>query len=624
MRSELNQIEYIERYLEGKLTPNEQSLFEEMLSTDESLRQNTELQKQLADRIKVNAFRNEIAGFHATYTAKKVWSFKAIWLNVFIGFLLVGTTSASIYYLSKFDDKKESLIITDKGNRENKLASNTVTNSQPLVAVNETENKPEEKNSDLVNRRRQIIEPKDDQPPVQPKVEIPKDETPCKNFILPFNTQIIDASLGGNVVTKDSKSTLQFEPNSLVDKNGNTVSGKVEIRYREYRNSAQTAYSQIPMNYVENNETYNFNSAGMFEVRAFQNGEPVNVKPGNSFKVDYNVTNKVDSCFFFAMNDETRIWRKLQPIKFRKIEKNTIEEHYDVPDLKREEGQVFIRVKNYSGELINLPGLKDSEKGSSIYRPKNDSGYQVLIVKPGMHSVTISQAGYKKLRIKNIHVPKGKIVNIDAQLAFRQYEKVVKATKVGGSYKIKDSTQCAIDFALNKAELRSRHFRNRRKVENGLATDLTFNDNGNRKDGTLLAEGSSDPGHTYPNMVKGLQCSSFGVYNCDQIMRVPDRLAVKATYKDEIGREIDNGHVLSMIDLNYNGAFSFSPQSFSCSKSGRNVLLLFTKDSKVYVVNEEEYKKKNVTQSGTYDFTMSDITDKVTDSEELRKYLGLK
>lgn len=631
MRSELNQIEYIERYLEGKLSVNEESLFEEMLKTDESLRTNTELQKQLSERIKVNAFRNEIMDFHAAFAAKKPWSFKGVWLNVFIGFLLVGTTSASIYYLSN-DEKNENLTVVENASVVNSVPTQPVVNTQPLVALNKTDNNSDVKNNDAVNNRRNVIvpnvdpnkelpvvDPKKEIPLVDPKNVIPKDETPCKNFILPFNTQVIDASLGGDIVT-DSRSTFHFAPNSLVDKNGNTVHGKVEIRYREYRNSAQTAYSQLPMNYVENNETFNFNSAGMFEVRAYQNGEIVNVKPGNSFKVDYNVTNKVDSCYFFAMNDETRIWRKLEPIKFRKVEKEMVEEHYAIPDLKRDEGQIFIRVKNYSGELLKEPGLKDSEKGS-VYRPKNDSGYQVLIVKPGKHDVVISQPGYKKLRIKDINISKGKIVNIEAQLAFRQYQKVVKATKVGGSYKIVDSTQCSVDFAALKTNLRSKHFRNRKMVEK--EADKVWEDNGNRVDGALL-DGGNDPGHTYPNLVQGLQCSTFGVYNCDQAMRIKDRLAIRGTYKDVNGKEIENAHVLSMIDLKFNGAFSFNPQAFTCSKSGRNVLLLFTQDNKVYVLNEEEYKKMKLDKSGQYEFTMADITEKVTDSEDLRKYLGLK
>ena len=107
-------------------------------------------------------------------------------------------------------------------------------------------------------------------------------------------------------------------------------------------------------------------------------------------------------------------------------------------------------------------------------------------------------------------------------------------------------------------------------------------------------------------------------------MRIEDRIAVNANYFDTDGKPIENLHVLSMIDLRYNGAFSFNPQGFTCSKSGKNVLLLFTKDKKLYSLDENEYAKKQVSESGSYDFTMSNITNSVTNSSDLKKYLGLK
>jgi hypothetical protein len=111
----------------------------------------------------------------------------------------------------------------------------------------------------------------------------------------------LNATIGGTIITKDSKSSIHFAPNSLVDQNGKIVEGDVEIRYREYRNAAEMAFSGIPMMYEENGNEYRFNSAGMIEVRAYQNELPLNVKPGADFTIDYNVTQQVDSCFFFAL-----------------------------------------------------------------------------------------------------------------------------------------------------------------------------------------------------------------------------------------------------------------------------------------------------------------------------------
>lgn len=147
-------------------------------------------------------------------------------------------------------------------------------------------------------------------------------------------------------------------------------------------------------------------------------------------------------------------------------------------------------------------------------------------------------------------------------------------------------------------------------------------DNKDRINGTLLAEGANK-GHTYPKLVKGLKMSGFGVYNCDQIYRLPNRVNIMANYTDQNGNRINNLNVISMIDLNYNGAFSFDPDYFTCDKKGRNVILLFTDDNKLYAINETAFKKMDIERSGKYEFVMTEITDKVKNAKDLKDYLGL-
>src|ERR1035437_1263446 len=115
---------------------------------------------------------------------------------------------------------------------------------------------------------------------------------------------------------------------------------------------------------------------------------------------------------------------------------------------------------------------------------------------------------------------------------------------------------------------------------------LYIND-GDRTSGTLIGDGWScgNPGHTYPEIVKGLNVGSFGVYNCDQIYRPENKIDIIARYIDTEGKEINLLHVLSLIDLKYNGAFSFDPQSFTCNPKGKNVLALFTKTGDLYLLD---------------------------------------
>jgi hypothetical protein len=141
---------------------------------------------------------------------------------------------------------------------------------------------------------------------------------------------------------------------------------------------------------------------------------------------------------------------------------------------------------------------------------------------------------------------------------------------------------------------------------------------------TLLGDGTiKDKGHTYPAMVKGLNCPEFGVYNCDQIYRLADKIQIHANYTDEKGKPIKSINVLSLVDMRYNGAFSFDPANFTCSKSGRNVLLLFTHNNKLYALTENEWKAMNIKAGGDYTFKMKDISAEVKSPAALKKFLGL-
>jgi hypothetical protein len=153
--------------------------------------------------------------------------------------------------------------------------------------------------------------------------------------------------------------------------------------------------------------------------------------------------------------------------------------------------------------------------------------------------------------------------------------------------------------------------------------DLKIKDGGNRQNATLLAEGA-DAGHTYPDIVKGLNVESFGVYNCDQIYRLPNRVEIIANYVDTDGKALNNLHVLSMIDLQYNGAFSFDPKKFICDAKGQNVLALFTKEGELYLLEKSEFAKMNIQKSGQYTFTMKNMTNEIKNTIDLANYLGIK
>lgn len=147
--------------------------------------------------------------------------------------------------------------------------------------------------------------------------------------------------------------------------------------------------------------------------------------------------------------------------------------------------------------------------------------------------------------------------------------------------------------------------------------------NGGSMDNTLLGDGTSaDPGHTYPSLVKGLNVPGFGVYNCDQFYASKTPRYVTASYIDENGKQI-KGKVLSLIDLQYNGAYSFDPRHFRCDITSQNALVLFALSGDVYLCEPEEVQVALKSQKSEITFAMKNVTDTLNTSEALAKHLGI-
>ncbi|HRD40305.1 MAG TPA: hypothetical protein PLC65_16880, partial [Bacteroidia bacterium] len=77
-----------------------------------------------------------------------------------------------------------------------------------------------------------------------------------------------------------TKSKIKVPQNAFVNKAGPDIIGDVEIQYREMHDQADIIASGIPMTYDSAGTKYHFESAGMFDIKASQNGEQVFLKHG--------------------------------------------------------------------------------------------------------------------------------------------------------------------------------------------------------------------------------------------------------------------------------------------------------------------------------------------------------
>ena len=74
------------------------------------------------------------------------------------------------------------------------------------------------------------------------------------------------------------------------------------------------------MTYDSAGVVYHFESAGMLDIKAFQNDEKIALADGNSIDFQFNSTTAENGFNFYSLNEETGTWTyDNQPIS---IEKN--------------------------------------------------------------------------------------------------------------------------------------------------------------------------------------------------------------------------------------------------------------------------------------------------------------
>ena len=375
----------------------------------------------------------------------------------------------------------------------------------------------------------------------------------------------------GGLLHYNSGTKIKIQPNSVTYEDGTPVKGEFEIKYREFRNAAEIAFSGIPMTF----NGQNFNSVGMYEIRGEQNGKTL--KLTQPAVVNFQCTKGDSGVGFYHLDESSSKWEKVKQITKNKAENIEIKKK--------------IQLDSPIGSYRIVGGTVKSDNGNYIPVPVNHN-------KTWISSEMLAE---KKEKITF------------GDYSWGCYNKVLD--QIGDSIKEikRDEDKQEVVLSPKSIELINQRIRGNKIPRHFLRLVDS--------DGTLLADGA-DKGHTYPSLVKGLNSSSFGVYNCDQVYRIANRTTLLPKYVDENGNQIQNQHVLCVVDLKYNGSFSYNPNSITVDKKGKNVLLLFTEDKKLFVLSEEAYQKMNK-DSAQPTIVMTDMTSELSSTKALKEYLNI-
>lgn len=106
-----------------------------------------------------------------------------------------------------------------------------------------------------------------------------------KGVNIPVDTYSLIAENGANFTTTEG-TNITVPENAFLDKDGNIVSGEVELKFREFHDVPSLFAAGINMTYDSAGTEYHFESAGMFEIEGYQNGEKLFTNPDALISVE--------------------------------------------------------------------------------------------------------------------------------------------------------------------------------------------------------------------------------------------------------------------------------------------------------------------------------------------------
>ena len=189
-------------------------------------------------------------------------------------------------------------------------------------------------------------------------------QPPIPSLDLPFTEFALDVEKGGEF-NLASGTTIIVPAGALLDSKGNPVVGKATLRYREFQRSPEIFLSGIPMAYTDSGEYKVMQTAGMFEMRAVQDGAELKIADNKGIIVNLASSTGADGYNTFALDESTGKWQVTGDSKAEKSERKALllKDKMKLQQQAEELRKKGYFVPNYAALLDAVYGPKVAEQG---------------------------------------------------------------------------------------------------------------------------------------------------------------------------------------------------------------------------------------------------------------------
>ncbi len=390
------------------------------------------------------------------------------------------------------------------------------------------------------------------------------------------------------VIYHKSGSVISIPKDAFLDEKGNVITTPVALKFRMFSNPLDIYLAGIPMNFTnENGEELVFESAGMFEMNASNNGKAVQVNPNNKIKVDA-VSFSDDSKFNrYDLDPKTNTWRELGKDEIKTAtKKEELERLPEAPIPPKEAGKFAFQVTDNLNENDKLKVYKNvwfepidgKQCGFSFAK-------DILVndLKNGTYEVTFVPWG---------EMPDTAKTKCTCYLSFKD--------------KVKYSKELNI-YKKKYAGLISKIENERKRIDNAWAN---YNRKANEYN-RFMQRKEIESLTGSKKIMRTLEVNQFGVVNLDYPHVYPKGAKLDASFVDENGKALDLKQVV-LVEIGVNALYRYT-KTIHFNPESQNILWGMTEDGKLAYFTASDFKNLEA-RSGKVAFKMR------VHPEELKTY----
>ncbi len=473
-------------------------------------------------------------------------------------------------------------------------------------------------------------------------------QPPLAGLNIPFTNRSLRVSQGG-VLKFATGSQLKFPKNAFVDASGKAVSGQVDIRFREMHDAVDFFLSGIPMTYDSAGTKYQFESAGMVEVAAFQNGKVVYLKPGEKVEVELASPQTGKNYNVYRLDTAARNWIYLDKDNVKSPPDEDVvpaEQETNAAFQKIEQAQKAKeeQLQQQQQEAIKQVALKNPVSEKPIEPRRSDKTKNRFTVKFDAHEFP-EMATYRDVLFevdetreafdKNnynitwdaVRLSKGersdryiitltkgiKTVRLDVYPVFagKSYD---EAKKVFDEKMVQYTTTLSMREQAELAE--------RKRFETLMSENLT-EANEARKKLEQQMKNQLINGLVEKFVMHTFSISQFGIFNCDRADQYPRGAMVNALIQNEDGDMLVCNTQIYLVDYERNALFTYyrNPEPrFQFNPKSRN-LIWTVSNGVLYTLKETAFAALPANENCP--MRLEAVTQKFNSVEEMRTYFGI-